>query len=697
MPSHKILRKPRMHRSASKIQAYWRMRFRFSTTYKIIHRQMSGGMQTEVAKAMAFETLVETLKEKTTISKYKAALRRVHMLTTFRHGSPSSSLCAETVNVRVVLAGFMVAYKSTNVFESVGPLEQALMESATRLIASFEEICNRIMHCRSFSKVPAELTKDFPTLLFKYLKCFKAWKVPDEAKLSCRIKWALVALYRSKEYLSPNEPPDSKLRIDIEEQTQRLRYKLREISGEKALREFDEKHKITEASVALLPSQSGGAVVYATLPGKISNQQMAHELLIDPGFQLTDEGGCVVEQNTYDRIRSTFERAYWDSLVDDLKQKPNPCYVRIFRVCCEIRDSIVMQGRDEESHAIREVLDIDFIQQQTEAGLCGPERCKALIAGVVDILRRFQTAKRKESLEAEWKALEAKMDAAMDGEHEQVFCNGLEFLMDRVHLLRIDQSNARLRIVSPIIQTHGVSYEREHFDNKLQDGTLTLERTTSWIDKSLKETIKQRGADGILQGRAADYVAAHVDAIFFLLTDPTPIQLHTTPETLLFDTHHLQRMQREIRYLTDASTMIVALASTAPRAQQVTKGLVDLLLPDCIILDLEAEETVLNIDNELLGIEDEATRARARLALFRCIQPSDPVRQIMQLRVHKLIHGMMTNKTEPVPPTMQPLLPRFHRTVSKINRIVLVNRTVHAPTYNKLLKEAALKFNRATA
>jgi len=69
----------------------------------------------------------------------------------------------------------------------------------------------------------------------------------------------------------------------------------------------------------------------------------------------------------------------------------------------------------------------------------------------------------------------------------------------------------------------------------------------------------------------------------------------------------------------------------------------------------------------------------------------------MQLRVHKLIHGMMTNKTEPVPPTMQPLLPRFHRTVSKINRIVLVNRTVHAPTYNKLLKEAALKFNRATA
>jgi len=357
----------------------------------------------------------------------------------------------------------------------------------------------------------------------------------------------------------------------------------------------------------------------------------------------------------------------------------------------------VMQGRDEESHAIREVLDIDFIQQQTEAGLCGPERCKALIAGVVDILRRFQTAKRKESLEAEWKALEAKMDAAMDGEHEQVFCNGLEFLMDRVHLLRIDQSNARLRVVSPIIRTHGVSYEREHFDNKLQDGTLTLERTTSWIDKSLKETIKQRGADGILQGRAADYVAAHVDAIFFLLTDPTPIQLHTTPETLLFDTHHLQRMQREIRYLTDASTMIVALASTAPRAQQVTKGLVDLLLPDCIILDLEAEETVLKLDNELLGIEDEATRARARLALFRCIQPSDPVRQIMQLRVHKLIHGMMTNKTEPVPPTMQPLLPRFHRTVSKINRIVLVNRTVHAPTYNKLLKEAALKFNRATA
>ena len=45
--------------------------------------------------------------------------------------------------------------------------------------------------------MPHELTKNFPTLLFNFLKAFKAWTMPDEIKLTHRIKHAPIALYQS--------------------------------------------------------------------------------------------------------------------------------------------------------------------------------------------------------------------------------------------------------------------------------------------------------------------------------------------------------------------------------------------------------------------------------------------------------------------------------------------------------------------
>ena len=94
----------------------------------------------------------------------------------------------------------MIAYRPAHIFESIGALEQALFEAASPLMVRFEKICAcirvRTSRSRSFQAVPKELTEDFPTMLFEYLKCFKAWKIPDagEAKLTCRIKHALIAL-----------------------------------------------------------------------------------------------------------------------------------------------------------------------------------------------------------------------------------------------------------------------------------------------------------------------------------------------------------------------------------------------------------------------------------------------------------------------------------------------------------------------
>ena len=70
------------------------------------------------------------------------------------------------------------------------------------------------------------------------------------------------------------------------------------------------------------------------------------------------------------------------------------------------------------------------------------------------------------------------MESATAAEEQpRAFCDALEFLLERVNAIRIDAANARLRLIAPVIENHGLEYERSKFAEKLENGTLTLERT----------------------------------------------------------------------------------------------------------------------------------------------------------------------------------------------------------------------------
>ena len=199
--------------------------------------------------------------------------------------------------MRIFLAAFMIVFRPTNVFESMGEREQSLFESAGPLISCFERIVDSLATNGLFYLVPFDLTVGFLPMLLSYLKCFKAWKVPDEVKLTCRIKHALLALYQAEEHLPPDEPEDSKLKIEFRTQIARLRSKLTQIAGSDALAEFE----VVRAARPVVSSSC-----YTALPCRMTNEQLAHELLLDPAYQLSD-AGC--EDNAVmHRIRKSFHQ-----------------------------------------------------------------------------------------------------------------------------------------------------------------------------------------------------------------------------------------------------------------------------------------------------------------------------------------------------------------------------------------------------
>ena len=221
------------------LQYLWRKKFKLLTTHHIIEHLLSLGLTHEYIESINFESIVVFLREPKIVSASKACLLRIHKLCILRHGS---SNILENINVRTFLASLMIVYHPTNIFEEINTLENSLFESSKKMLTNFQNICN-IIHLsanHSFKDVPYEMSKDFMTMVFEYMKCFNEWKKPDAIKLVSRIKDALIALYNAKEQLPYNELNSSNFEIELNLQIEKLRNKLSDIAGLETLSQFDE-------------------------------------------------------------------------------------------------------------------------------------------------------------------------------------------------------------------------------------------------------------------------------------------------------------------------------------------------------------------------------------------------------------------------------------------------------------------------
>jgi len=222
-------------------------------------------------------------------------------------------------------------------------------------------------------------------------------------------------------HLPPNEPEDSKLKIEFRTQIERLRSKLQQIAGADALIKFD-RDRQGEAYTTCRPNEDGGdgdgdgggggvatafagrclwcchcpCILHDFSPcvcrtSRISNEQLAHELLLDPNYKLDYNNHGDTTNTALHRIRESFELAFWSSLADDFRLDP-PCYFRALRVLAEIRDGIseLATRGSEINHRITQVLDIDFIKQQIDNRAFDLQACKNTVLAVIDIIKDMQ-------------------------------------------------------------------------------------------------------------------------------------------------------------------------------------------------------------------------------------------------------------------------------------------------------------------
>jgi len=138
-----------------------------------------------------------------------------------------------------------------------------------------------------------------------------------------------------------------------------------------------------------------------------------------------------------------------------------PIYVRGLSVLKEIKSGVqsLCAGQEEERKIV-EIINIEAIGNSLEQNGLAHEGTVMLIDSIVEVLLSIHgnikggSAECQETL-SKWQNMRENLVPRHAKDHTamaRAMCETLEFLTDRVHAIRVDNANNKLRTVAPVIK-----------------------------------------------------------------------------------------------------------------------------------------------------------------------------------------------------------------------------------------------------
>lgn len=121
-----------------------------------------------------------------------------------------------------------------------------------------------------------------------------------------------------------------------------------------------------------------------------------------------------------------------------------------------------------------------------------------------------------------------------------------------------------------------------------------------WIHTSTEIEVRTQAVnlDELLNGTASAFVSVHTAGMLHLLAGEVPLKAETVPETLSLDVERLVRLQRELKALTTAASMLVTAAHELNSAPLVARIAEEVLAREGLDATLEAIAGVLGPDRD---------------------------------------------------------------------------------------------------
>jgi hypothetical protein len=246
-----------------------------------------------------------------------------------------------------------------------------------------------------------------------------------------------------------------------------LRERLRRIGSTEVVADFDFKHPWLVAEL-----EAAGASDFAISGSDhMSNEQLAHEVLLEPSYRLS------ADDDTEGKSALENKRAFWAGVEEELL-----VFGCVLRVLCQVRDGVAAVAPPPVKTDLFELVDEDLIRQQVDKGLYGWKECVDLISNITTIICRIHTPERRAQTDKVWAAVKEELEAADVSVQSQQLCRGLQFLLARANVERVDVGNHWFRYwVSRMERGDAAQHEVVDFDFGLFLARFELEQ----MDRSL--------------------------------------------------------------------------------------------------------------------------------------------------------------------------------------------------------------------
>ncbi|KAI7875958.1 Tcp11-domain-containing protein, partial [Lichtheimia hyalospora FSU 10163] len=428
-------------------------------------------------------------------------------------------------------------------------LRKRLQVAAKRLLISFEAYIS----CQDSN---ADMQQMIQMHWQGYGRLFQAWKKNDRAQLLAASTAHYNGLMDLKHTIQEKTPdgPDRREACDaLEEQLRQVQAKIERLGGPVV---HVPNEQPTENTIPTPPSSHNNSddengqhddqeqkqraihmLQGISQKGGISNEQLAHDIILDPEFKLERTNG--IER----QVTATARHAFFDKLDEDLTQDVAGAHDTLLQVVADVRQQLLKVAPRNEQEGIHSNLDLELMRQQLAAHVCDLD---TKINWIISVMQRSCAPIRD--------------DAIKSIHHRSRTSEKLECIVDILQDMALDLANVQLRALRPHLLSMAIDYGRSKFDETMatNNEAQSLPRTQQWLQEAYNRLLSNNNNAGNAITSTAStptYESVFQDALINLLLSPKSAA-EWSPETLRLDIARVVKFQNTAQAITIVAALL---------------------------------------------------------------------------------------------------------------------------------------------
>jgi len=384
----------------------------------------------------------------------------------------------------------------------------------------------------------------------------------------------------------------------------------------------------------------------------LSNQQLAHEMVMDPNFKLKKPKMSELEE----RVSAMAKKALSDAIKTEYDFRVLD--KGVFNLVSDIRAGLL--GMVNEGGAIyneiAEVFDMEFLKEQISNTVFD---LKAIVGYTGEKMLQLCAPAQDQQI----KALSSK---------ENIIDVMFEML-DILEEMKLGLANFRLMTLKPQLIRESVEYERNQFNKSLSEGTVSLSKTESWLQSSvadIQKVIEERTPENAeVPESTIKYSKVYCHGILEILFSTSAVDIRTLPETFVLDAKRIFEFQNELQAMTIVAALAMLSSNIIPELRreeeivnEMAQTLFDLLEKDGTSLDILSDAIVsctnvifhkqTKIVSNLGGQEQklkEVSQEQVKLIkamVQKTLSSKDPLFSVLSRRIRKIVRLVLETEKE---------------------------------------------------